>query len=516
MQVIDYGVFEKVLYSYVKTNFNIIRGTDKQEDFTAALLQINNGYKVVINKDTSSKYRTGKRPLSNDILRMFIGPKARKNVIENFKYSFVNLVPRGQTYPLIRDYVTLVEADTEMDVELKEQILSEANPTQLPEFLADILMYAVQIDPTKTNQALRDLSGTALTVLIDNAVPEVVKRVLALQYLQHNDSPEVIEALKEDRFEDLLETLANERRMSGKEYYQWCNILKITGMAQDELLQNANDNGKYTVSPEFDIGWYMQFFEYAGNISDEEMQRWWAKLLAGEIGQPKRFSKSTLRVLYEMSYEDAKLFTVAARVAISARAESDYPPFLSDTDHLGCYYLFGSRMVLLNECGLIESPRTIQVYTGPRYLFENRNKRFVISITKKDPSYPPIKLPVDVYFFTRAGKELLSLLPESDDDFLFLLAESLKKTHKDHYDIKVCSYNNVNKRLSYGKLKRMEEKEDGTTTYEYEIINEEIEDDDLLTDFSFEKTINKKENQYWRYFHERNFADIENVDDDIE
>ena len=57
--------------------------------------------------------------------------------------------------------------------------------------------------------------------------------------------------------------------------------------------------------------WLLFFFERAKYASNDELQSIWAKILAGETNQHGSFSKSTLRILSEMSQEDASAFMKA-------------------------------------------------------------------------------------------------------------------------------------------------------------------------------------------------------------
>ena len=75
------------------------------------------------------------------------------------------------------------------------------------------------------------------------------------------------------------------------------------------------------VSPQpVDQDWLSQFFEYCQDVSNEEMQLLWGKLLAGEVSRPGRFSFRTLATVKVMSREDADLFTA---LCVASWAELD-------------------------------------------------------------------------------------------------------------------------------------------------------------------------------------------------
>jgi hypothetical protein len=55
--------------------------------------------------------------------------------------------------------------------------------------------------------------------------------------------------------------------------------------------------------------WITTFFDKSRIISDEDMQRLWSKLLAGEANRPGTISKRTVNLLADLDKRDAELFT---------------------------------------------------------------------------------------------------------------------------------------------------------------------------------------------------------------
>ena len=58
-----------------------------------------------------------------------------------------------------------------------------------------------------------------------------------------------------------------------------------------------------------DPDWTARFFDYAQDISSEDMQRIWARILAGEVESPGRASLRTLDTLRNMTKRDAEMFS---------------------------------------------------------------------------------------------------------------------------------------------------------------------------------------------------------------
>ena len=57
-----------------------------------------------------------------------------------------------------------------------------------------------------------------------------------------------------------------------------------------------------------DPDWTARFFDYVQDVSSEDMQKIWAKILAGEVESPGRTSLRTLDTLRNMTKIDADLF----------------------------------------------------------------------------------------------------------------------------------------------------------------------------------------------------------------
>ena len=63
--------------------------------------------------------------------------------------------------------------------------------------------------------------------------------------------------------------------------------------------------------------WIANFFDKCRLISDEDMQRLWAKILAGEANSPGKFSKRTVGLLASMDNSDAIMFSKLCRFVCS-------------------------------------------------------------------------------------------------------------------------------------------------------------------------------------------------------
>ena len=98
-----------------------------------------------------------------------------------------------------------------------------------------------------------------------------------------------------------------ESRLTFQEQKRTKNIQSVVEMAAERLKdQEVNDH-------KVDHDWVARFFADIQDITSEQMQRLWAKILAGEIETPGRTSLHTLMILKNMTQNDAKLFTNMSR-----------------------------------------------------------------------------------------------------------------------------------------------------------------------------------------------------------
>jgi len=121
-----------------------------------------------------------------------------------------------------------------------------------------------------------------------------------------------LKKLKTKELSEALVQLRNNGNISWVDFYKTNNFLKIAKMADRYFSKKngrtASDRIESEVNNDFNYDWYMRFYEGAGFISDEKLQSLWAKVLAGEIQDPGKFSLRALDTLRNMSQKEASLF----------------------------------------------------------------------------------------------------------------------------------------------------------------------------------------------------------------
>ena len=97
--------------------------------------------------------------------------------------------------------------------------------------------------------------------------------------------------------------------------------------------------------------WLFKFFDNAGDISDENMQELWSKILAGEIKRPNTYTLRTLNTLRNITSIEANLFEKIVPFIFYEKGN----PFLTNkSELLEKYGVVFEELLRLEDCGLIK------------------------------------------------------------------------------------------------------------------------------------------------------------------
>lgn len=140
-------------------------------------------------------------------------------------------------------------------------------------------------------------------------------------------------------------------RIHAREFQRQTNLENILVLAAENLseAEAKTSSDPATTSPDPD--WVTRYIAAAQEISNEEMQSAWAKVLAREVTKPGSFSLRTLEVLKNMTRSEALLFE---RIA----------PYVVGGSYLWHVWeikgiLTISEVIVLEEVGVLESNRTL-------------------------------------------------------------------------------------------------------------------------------------------------------------
>lgn len=195
------------------------------------------------------------------------------------------------------------------------------------------------------------------------------------------------------------------------------NMETITGYACQELLGDSDVS-----SNPLDETWATRFFDMASDISDDEMQRIWGKILAGEVKRPKTYSLRTLEALRNMTADDARLFHTVSRLLF--RYDDLIFIFISPRlmNRFGVSF---QDLMTLDECGLMN---THVVSFDMDFHDDNVDKIYYVNSSirfTREAENHKVQLPV--YSLTRTGSQIYNLfVKEPDYEYFDAVVAELK------------------------------------------------------------------------------------------
>ncbi|NVJ54127.1 MAG: DUF2806 domain-containing protein [Campylobacteraceae bacterium] len=141
--------------------------------------------------------------------------------------------------------------------------------------------------------------ATVLVEKISNAIGIVYEPRRIKQKAIAEAEASKTKALMDLEIEDIQKRALN--RLVTEEIKKQENIESITEKSFSSLEDNATPE-------DIEDDWLSNFFDKCKLISDEEMQKLWAQILANEANSPGKFSKRTIEFMATVDKKDAILF----------------------------------------------------------------------------------------------------------------------------------------------------------------------------------------------------------------
>ena len=206
------------------------------------------------------------------------------------------------------------------------------------------------------------------------------------------------------------------RRLAVQEVRRQENIEMIVESAAKLLPETVSEE---PVDPD----WMSRFFADAADVSDEHLQKIWAKLLAQEVAEPNACSRRTLSILKEMNRDDAKRFERLCAL-VWYRENHGFVPLdqdliFSDTiesqsEYLSRFDVFVDDLLDLDSLGLIHYQEDLTQSLSTGSVISNGQAFYVLYVHQKSGSI----LSLDAFPLTRSGYEL-SLIVGSEPNKQF-------------------------------------------------------------------------------------------------
>ena len=276
------------------------------------------------------------------------------------------------------------------------------------------------------------------TVYEINAIADAMRNAADMPVVYNQDGV----AINSEDFNRLMQRAGN--RLVLQETIKQHNIESVIDNAY-EILEKEENCSEEPVEQ----GWINRFFDSVADVSDEDLQKLWGKVLAGEIKQPKSYSLRTLETLKNLSKYEAELFEKVATLVTTLQGNL----FLtSETDILRRYEISYDAILCLDECGLINSDGMVsynpKISINDSVAIIAKSKLLLLKGTNERPT----KISIGIFGLTRAGKELYSILKcDSNESYLCDFAEKIEKNNKGNVSItlhQIHSYDGDNIRYN--------------------------------------------------------------------
>ena len=276
------------------------------------------------------------------------------------------------------------------------------------------------------------------TPTIHTTLSAIVGSILTSLFFRKKTSTKEFEKIKAGKFEEALEDLLDSGSMTYSELYKANNFLKIAEKA-DKYYSDKKDEDNKEHSYNFD--WFIRFYEEAGNVSNDQMQEIWAKLLAGEVLGKEKYPIRIIDVLKNMESNDAILFNKICSNCIKSNDNYFLPNYDEIINRLGLTY---SDIMSISELGLIYNDSTLvlraPLSSDEKNLIFNRN--LCIGIKRANSMRDTFE--IKQFPLTTIGKYFMDLFGEccTDEDFAYFAKMLNRSTEIEVSLHKVLAINN--------------------------------------------------------------------------
>jgi len=274
--------------------------------------------------------------------------------------------------------------------------------------------------------------------IVQSGIPAVVGGFVTAMFLRGNTQRAEFEKIKMGKIKEAIDDLVNSHELTLSELLKCKNLLKIAELADTEY-KNKTHEHKSNTDYTFDFDWFLRFFEAAGNISNEDMQILWARILAGEIYRPGAFTLRTLETLRNMTQSEALLLQQLARLVLVEGDgtkfiyHSDYNDYEAHETEINELYGIGAKeFTVIEECGLLSSIKQdsyVTLVEGIAYIYSS-NIVLVFRPKSELDSNSDTMLDYNCYIVTQTASQLISIIDvQQDDNYILDLGLFFRKKH---------------------------------------------------------------------------------------
>lgn len=201
---------------------------------------------------------------------------------------------------------------------------------------------------------------------------------------------------------------------------QEISLAKSVIYAEEELAQDAQEPPIEKVSED----WLLRWRNCAANVSSDELQSLWGKVLAGEVKNPGRYSLRTLEFLRNLSQDEAMAIEKLSPFVVSNIV------FRGDKALLESEGINFSLLLAMQELGIVSGVGGLGLEITWSSVVQDRFELALVSYGRAlmvkhiDPAKA---LKVPVYQLTALGGQILRLgIFQANDKYLRTLGVSIK------------------------------------------------------------------------------------------
>ena len=282
-----------------------------------------------------------------------------------------------------------------------------------------------------------DLYGEGAVTFASSAVQGAMQGLISTVFMRKTTAKAELEKLKAGKFSEVIDTLLSEGKMTYTELYKCSNLFKVAKKADEYISsKQMNEDASKQI---LDFDWFMRFYDAVGNISKEELQDLWGKVLAGEIAKPKACSLRTLDIIRNLSVDEAESFNKICRYIIPGKTASfmfsaGFSEGRDGNEKCNAYMRaqglnYYDTVIPLVEAGLVTQDHDLAYYFEDGNELEFHNKKYCCVI--KANTDDTVFLNEDALFLTTSGSELFSVIStqsdfEYDKEYVRLCVEQMR------------------------------------------------------------------------------------------
>lgn len=164
----------------------------------------------------------------------------------------------------------------------------------------------------------------------------------------------------------------------------------------------AKENGPPIASKDpVDLDWLNQFFDECKDVSNDDMQAVCGKILAGEVAQPRSFSRRTLSVVRQLTSDDLQAF---ARLCSLCWSQSGTNHFVIEPPTgISRYGVSTDDLLTLESAGLVFMKRDLAVMPPPGVVLAYQSQSLLWTLAPRA---------FNAKILTRAGNELYPIIAD--------------------------------------------------------------------------------------------------------